>query len=305
MALTLNRAFHESRSMLMEAPTGTGKTLAYLIPAALYMRSQPKQRFVISVATKNLQSQIERDLERFAAEFPEFKESAVLKGAGNYLCLNRLRRAGNRPHYNRRVEDEIKQLIAGFESLERMPHGWREELRFKVSDQTWSAINGEGTCCRTICGCYRRQAKKLAAKARLVVVNSDLLGYNIKYTGKPIPSDKDTEDLKPILIQDEAHALLSRLTEVESADVSFSTLDGAVRMLTRDTAGEHAHLKPRLAALTERLNSIRDYLSVGPDGQHIVAPEDPSGRVSRELVASIRQIREMAVLLKRTALRKS
>src|ERR1051326_8307555 len=136
MALSLNRAFHESRSMLLEAPTGTGKTLAYLIPAALYMRGQPKQRFVISVATKNLQSQIERDLERFAAEFPQFKESAVLKGAGNYLCLNRLRRAANRPHYNRRVEDEIKQLIAGFQSLERMPHGWREELFDLVLDSS-------------------------------------------------------------------------------------------------------------------------------------------------------------------------
>ena len=99
MALTFNKAIHQQQSMLIEAPTGTGKTLAYLIPIALYLRSKPKQRFVIAVATKHLQAQIERDMEKFSQEFPELKESAVLKGANNYLCLNRLKRAAVRSQY--------------------------------------------------------------------------------------------------------------------------------------------------------------------------------------------------------------
>ena len=82
----------KAKSQLVEAPTGTGKTLAYLIPIALFLREQPEQRFVISVSTKHLQSQIEGDLGRFKEDFPELKQSAILKGAGNYLCLNRLKR---------------------------------------------------------------------------------------------------------------------------------------------------------------------------------------------------------------------
>src|ERR1035441_6779539 len=170
MALTFNKAIHQQQSMLIEAPTGTGKTLAYLIPIALYLRSKPKQRFVIAVATKHLQAQIERDMEKFSQEFPELKESAVLKGANNYLCLNRLKRAAVRSQYSSQVEAELRQLL------------------IKISDPTWAQVNGEGNCCKSLGGCYRRQARKLAEQAKIVVVNTDLLGYNLKYTGKPVPA---------------------------------------------------------------------------------------------------------------------
>jgi CRISPR/Cas system-associated endonuclease/helicase Cas3 len=112
MALTFNKAIHEQRSMLIEAPTGTGKTLAYLIPIALCLRSAPKQRFVIAVASKHLQAQIERDMESFAEEFPELKESAILKGANNYLCLNRLKRAAFRSQHG--GNGDLQQLFDNF-----------------------------------------------------------------------------------------------------------------------------------------------------------------------------------------------
>ena len=166
MALTFNKAIHQQQSMLIEAPTGTGKTLAYLIPIALYLRSQPKQRFVIAVATKHLQAQIERDMEKFSEEFPELKESAVLKGANNYLCLNRLKRAAVRSQHSRQVEAELRQLLNDFERLEKLPHGWREELPIKISDAAWAQVNGEGNCCKSLGGCYRRQARKLAEQGQ-------------------------------------------------------------------------------------------------------------------------------------------
>jgi len=176
MALTFNKAIHEQKSMLIEAPTGTGKTLAYLIPIALYLRSAPKQRFVIAVASKHLQAQIERDMARFAEEFPELKESAILKGANNYLCLNRLKRAALRSQHR---GADLRQLLDNFDRLEKLAHGWREELPIKISDSVWAQINGEGNCCKSSHGCYRRQARKLAEQARIVVVNTDLLGYNL------------------------------------------------------------------------------------------------------------------------------
>ncbi len=296
MALTFNKAIHEQRSMLIEAPTGTGKTLAYLIPIALYLRHAPRQRFVIAVASKHLQAQIERDMGRFAAEFPELRESAVLKGANNYLCLNRLKRAALRsPHRN---AAELRQLLDNFERLEKLAHGWREELPVRISDAAWTQINGEGNCCKSVHGCYRKQARKAAEQARVVVVNTDLLGYNLKYTDKPVPGE--CEQPKPILVLDEAHTLLSRLTEVESADISFRALDGALSMLGRD-AFDRPHLRTRLDLASQRLQRIRRAVAQGPDGQQIVKPEDPCGVACRELASAIHEIKAMATLLRKEA----
>jgi ATP-dependent DNA helicase DinG len=296
MALAFNKAIHDRKSMLMEAPTGTGKTLAYLIPIALYLRAAPKQRFVIAVASKHLQAQIERDMGRFAAEFPELKESAVLKGANNYLCLNRLKRAAL--GFRHRDEAGLRQLLDQFERLEKLAHGWREELPVKISDAVWSQINGEGSCCKSSHGCYRRQARKLAEQARIVVVNTDLLGYNLKYTDKPIPGE--CEQPKPILVLDEAHTLLGRMTEVESADISFRALEGALSMLGRDTF-DRPHLRTRLDLASQRLQRIRRAVAEGPEGQQVVKPEDPCGVACRELVSATREIKAMAAFLRKEA----
>ena len=147
MAQVINKGFYEGKSLLVEAPTGTGKTLAYLIPMACFRRENPTQRFVISVSTKHLQAQIEKDLARFSEEFPELKQSAVLKGASNYLCLNGLKRASRKPN-NKQVDQDLAALIQSLDYLEKMPHGWREELPFKINDQSWALINGEGPCCK-------------------------------------------------------------------------------------------------------------------------------------------------------------
>lgn len=296
MALTFNKALHDKKSILIEAPTGTGKTLAYLIPIALYLRAAPKQRFVIAVASKHLQAQIERDMGRFAAEFPELKESAVLKGANNYLCLNRLKRAAL--GFRHRDEAGLRQLLDHFDRLEKLAHGWREELPMKISDATWSQINGEGNCCKSSHGCYRRMARKLAEQARIVVVNTDLLGYNVKYTDKPIPGE--CEQPKPILVLDEAHTLLGRMTEVESADISFRALEGALSTLGRDTF-DRTHLRTRLDLASQRLQRIRRAIADGPEGQQIVQPDDPCGVACRELVSAIREIKGMAAFLRKEA----
>lgn len=298
MALTFNKALHERKSVLIEAPTGTGKTLAYLVPMALHLRNTPKQRFVIAVASRHLQAQIERDLARFVLEFPEFKESAVLKGAHNYLCLNRLRRAALRFQNRHQNEAELRQLLDRFEQLEKLPHGWREELPVKISDAVWAQINGEGNCCKTAHGCYRHQARQRAEQARVVVVNTDLLGYNLKYTGQPVPGE--CEQPKPILVLDEAHTLLSRLTEVESADVSIRTLEGAVKMLGRDTFN-HPPLQTRLNLIAQQLQRIRNAAAEGPAGQCIVRPDDPAGNACRELVPVIRNIKMIAAYLRKEA----
>jgi ATP-dependent DNA helicase DinG len=288
MAQTISRGFFDGISQLVEAPTGTGKTLAYLIPIAFYRREHPDQRFVISVSTKHLQSQIEKDLERFSGDFPELRQSAVLKGASNYLCLNRLKRASRKSH-NKQVDQDMRALLDNLEKLEKLPHGWREEIPFKINDQTWALIHGEGTCCRNTVGCYRKQAKKLATDAKIVVVNSDLLGYNVKYTGKPIPGKSDEQ--APILVLDEAHTLPGRLTEVESADLSFRSLENAIATLTRDVDDG---MKMKVQKITAELDSVRRRIITGPEGQQIVKPGDPTGTACKDLVRVIRDIKTTA-----------
>ena len=293
MAQTINRNLFSEKSLLVEAPTGTGKTLAYLIPIAYYLQANPAQRFVISVSTKHLQSQIEKDLNRFSKDVPQLADSAVLKGASNYLCLNRMKKASARSGQSKQVRQDLDALIKDFGKLENLPHGWREELPFKINDQTWSLINGEGSCCKMGFGCYRKQARKLATEAKIVIVNTDLLGYNIKFTGNPVPCKES--DSKPFLIMDEAHALPNRLIEVESADVSFRTLDNAINILTRD-AIDDSSIRGKVQRITINLDAVRQQILNGPDGQVVIKPEEPTGTACKALVSVIRDIKDLATI---------
>ena len=308
MALSMNKAYHTKQNMLVEAPTGTGKTLAYLIPVALYLRENPNQRFVISVSTKHLQSQIENDMEHMSEHFPELKKGTVLKGAANYLCLTRLRKAQRRNNYNKQVQDELDDLVKNhFPKLEKLAHGWREELPIKVSDQTWALMNSDGTCCPSMLGCYRKLAKKQAMDARIIVVNSDLMGYNVKYLGVPVPTHpKDTE--KPILIVDEAHTFLGRLTDVESADLSIKALENALNQLTKDSHGKH-DLSMKVMKLNNDLETVKSAIMLDAPtpqpgsftDQVVVNPADPVGISCNNLVKIIREMSSLATTQKNSA----
>jgi ATP-dependent DNA helicase DinG len=311
MAGAIGQKFYEEKSLLVEAPTGTGKTLAYLGPIAFYRRDNPDQRFIISVSTKHLQSQIEEDIHRFGEVLPELKSFAVLKGASNYLCLSRLKHSGQSTKHSPQTKQELENLKKMINELDNLPHGWREELPIKITDQTWAAISGESSCCKTGLGCYRKLAKKLATDAKVVIVNSDLLGYNMKYQGKPIPGRP--EDKTPILVMDEAHTLLGRLTEVESADLSFRSLENALNNLTRDAIDDNA-MKVRVMTIIADLEDIRKAIingSTGPvqpnpadaseSSQIVVQPKDANGQICHRLIKTIEDIKRMAITQKMNA----
>src|SRR5918997_2809550 len=97
MAEAVLRAFEERRHLIVEAGTGTGKTLAYLVPAVAAALERGT-RVVVSTGTKNLQEQLmEKDIPFLQRVLPRKFTAAYLKGRGNYACLQRIKRAENSP----------------------------------------------------------------------------------------------------------------------------------------------------------------------------------------------------------------
>src|SRR3954462_7535584 len=97
MAEAVLRAFEEKRHLVVEAGTGTGKTLAYLVPAIAAALGK-KKRVIISTGTKNLQEQLmEKDIPFLQRVMPKKFTAAYMKGRSNYACLNRIYKAEDQP----------------------------------------------------------------------------------------------------------------------------------------------------------------------------------------------------------------
>src|ERR1044072_5416419 len=97
MAAAVLRAFEEKKHLIVEAGTGTGKTLAYLVPAIAAAIGQNK-RIIISTGTKNLQEQLmEKDIPFLQKIMPKKFTAAYMKGRSNYACLHRIYKAEDQP----------------------------------------------------------------------------------------------------------------------------------------------------------------------------------------------------------------
>lgn len=170
---------------LIEAGTGTGKSLAYLTPAALHAR-ETGRRIIVSTHTHNLQEQLLRDdvpmlQSALAASDPEAGlEAAVMKGWSNYLCLWRLGQAGLGqqdlfPDGGQRLHEQLLRWA------EEGGHGGtREEADFPIPPDAWEEVCAESdTCSRQRCphfdDCYYFRARRQAQAADIIIVNHHLL----------------------------------------------------------------------------------------------------------------------------------
>ena len=217
MAESVSRAFNEDAIAIIEAGTGTGKSLAYLIPSIKWA-VQNKERIVVSTNTINLQQQlVNKDLpllkERLGFEF----RCELMKGRGNYLCFRRL-------EYNRKnviILEEPKDLEALdiiFDWSSKTQDGSLSDLNVKPSRELWRRINCEPeTCIRTRCEFYEKcffyQARRRAARADVLVVNHHLLMSDLSLR-KKTRNYTASVVLPPFrrVIFDEAHNLESVAT---------------------------------------------------------------------------------------------
>ena len=223
MALTLAEAFNEERVAVVEAGTGTGKSLAYLLPAALWA-ARNKERVVISTNTINLQEQlIQKDIP-FLQQHAQIKFRAVLvKGRGNYLCLRKLQtNASDASLFKDETAKELDAIVAWSKKTE---DGCRSDLSFIPKDEVWEELNCEADQCgRVKCPDYARcffyRARREAAGADILVVNHALLLADLSVRQET--GYDSTAILPPFtrLIFDEGHHLEDVATSFLSSQVS-------------------------------------------------------------------------------------
>lgn len=237
MMQNIIEAFNENKIALIEAGTGTGKSLAYLIPAILWAHHH-KERTVISTNTINLQEQLlHKDIPFLLKALGVELKATLVKGMGNYVCKRKLEEAIHEKQLMSPEETaEIDQIEAWNHST---AEGSRSTLPLVPSGGIWEKVGAEhDTCNRQQCPhykeCFYFKARNRAQDANLLIVNHHLLCTDL--ISRPLEEGSDSDGLLPNytrVILDEAHNFEDVATDF-FAD-RFSQL-GIMRTLARLTA---------------------------------------------------------------------
>jgi ATP-dependent DNA helicase DinG len=236
MADLVASAIASRRHLVVQAGTGTGKTLAYLVPAI-----EADARIVVATATKALQDQLAtKDLPFLAEHVGVDFDWAILKGRSNYVCLQRLREMSAGQEGQLELEAMAVRTRAEIRRLAEWSGGSTTgdlaELDWTPSDSaTRSVTVGSDECpgadrCPLGEPCFAEQARRRAAAADVVVVNTHLYGLDVASGGAILP-DHD------VVVFDEAHVLediMSDTVGVQIAPGRFLTLSGIVRRILDD-----------------------------------------------------------------------
>ncbi|HEX6043146.1 MAG TPA: helicase C-terminal domain-containing protein [Pyrinomonadaceae bacterium] len=230
MAEAVMRAFEEKRHLIVEAGTGTGKTLAYLVPA-IAAALGGNGRVIVSTGTKNLQEQLmEKDIPFLQQVLPKPFSATYMKGRSNYVCLNRLARAQSAPVLE--GLDEVDYFEEVTEWSKHSETGDRAELaNLPESLSFWRHIDARSdTClgqkCADYDACFITRMRNRAQEADVVVVNhhlffADLSLRNGNY-GSVLP------DYTAVIL-DEAHLIEDVASEYFGSQVSNYQIEELVR----------------------------------------------------------------------------
>ncbi|MEW9549288.1 ATP-dependent DNA helicase [Nonomuraea sp. NPDC050783] len=242
MVRAVQRAIDADEHLAVQAGTGTGKSLAYLVPSIRHAMDSDKP-VVVSTATIALQRQlVDRDLPRLAEalgeKLPHEPTFAILKGRRNYLC--RYKATAGWPE-----EDEQDQLFDPREVsatgrmvqriqewAEETETGDRDELVPGVSEQAWRQFSVSAQEClganRCPSGaeCFAELARQRAGEVDVVVTNHALLAIDAMGELPVLPEHK-------VVVVDEAHELVDRVTSVVTGELSEQTVSLAVRRVGR------------------------------------------------------------------------
>ncbi|TDD00260.1 ATP-dependent DNA helicase [Saccharopolyspora terrae] len=327
MAEAVERTITTGEHLAVQAGTGTGKSLAYLVPAIRHAVADGTT-VVVSTATIALQRQlVDRDLPRLSDALAETlgrkPTFAILKGRRNYLCLNRIH--GNAP--SEPDEDALFDAFAA-SALERQVQrvqewatetetGDRDELVPGVTDQAWRQLSVTAKECLGVhrcpvgTDCFAERARATAGRADIVVTNHALLAIDA-LDDRPVLPEHD------VVLVDEAHDLVDRVTSAATGELTASAVKLAARRCGRaideetadrlDEAAEGLELvledsaQGRLEELPEALGHavtvVRDSAwacisALGPERK-----EDVEGSTARKLAHALTEdVHDTAVRL--------
>jgi ATP-dependent DNA helicase DinG len=301
MARAVARAIANGRHLVVRAGTGTGKSLAYLVPTVL-----SGERTVVATATKALQEQLaEKDLPVLARALDRPVSFAVLKGRANYLCLERAAEVSGRgvqqdlgldqelgggadapapdapaadgpaadgPSADAgRLVDDVRRLLAWSRETET---GDRGDLAFEPHERAWQMVSvGPRECpgahrCPEGARCFAERARQRAAEADVVIVNTHLYGAHLASGGTVLPPHE-------VVVFDEAHEMEDVMTQSLGVDVAPGRLR-ALHVSTRPLLGDGA--EP--SGLDDAAERLRSLLSAHP-GRRVLRTEEPDGRSIR------------------------
>ena len=289
MAEAVDAAVRGRTHLLVQAGTGTGKSLAYLVPAVLHAQRdraggspEPPARVVVATATIALQGQvIHRDLPRLAdalapllARRPTF---AMLKGRRNYVCLNKIEGGmpaddsdssdtlfppapADRPEHSgrRQLSKEVARVR---EWAEQTGTGDRDELAPGVSDRAWSQVSVSASECVGAAHCpfggpcYSERARAAAASVDVVVTNHALLAIDA-IAGFAVLPEHD------VVVVDEGHELVDRVTAVATGEITSALVARAARraggVIAKTEAAAVSDLDEAAAALAGALAELSE-----------------------------------------------
>ncbi|GAA5131877.1 ATP-dependent DNA helicase [Pseudonocardia adelaidensis] len=288
MAQAVRRALTTGEHVAVQAGTGTGKSLAYLVPA-IHHAAAKGTTVVISTATIALQRQlVDRDLPRLAKALkplmgraPTF---AILKGRRNYLCLNKLHGGDDTdpadelfdPFAISAMGRQVKRI---HEWADTTGTGDRDELVPGVPDSVWRQVSVTARECLGAAkcpvgdDCFAEKARAVAGQADIVVTNHALLAIDA-LEGRPVLPEHD------VVVVDEAHELVDRVTGVATAEL---------------TAGMIAATARRLGKLVDQ--AVADRLAEAGEGLGLVLDDLPPGRwesLPRAAAGALSAVRDAA-----------
>lgn len=257
MVRAVAAAASRQRHLVIEAGTGVGKSLGYLVPLAMAHR-----RVIVATATKNLQDQLAaKDAPTVAAHVKGLRV-AVLKGRSNYLCRLRANDVGGEGQLTWDDEDELPQGVANqlrriLEWSRTSATGDRDELSFEVDHRAWRQVSvtpqeclGKAQCPMGSV-CFAEGAKERAATSDIVIVNTHLYAAHLS-AGATILPEHD------LVVFDEAHEVLDIFAQMLGTSLN-ATRFRAAAALARGTLGSPgAALLTDIAAYADRLARALD-----------------------------------------------
>lgn len=329
MASAVDHAIDTKRHLAVQAGTGTGKSLAYLVPS-LRHAVRTGRTVVVSTATIALQRQlVDRDLPRLSEALtgPLGRPArfAILKGRNNYLCLNKINSVIPEEPAEAELFDafaisrlgrEVQRLNEWASDTET---GDRDDLAPGVSDRAWRQVSVSSREClgKSRCqfgqDCYAERARAEGAQADVVVTNHALLAIDA-ISGIQVLPEHD------VVVIDEAHELVDRVTGVATAELSPAGISAAARRCAKliddrevdrlEGAAEawHALLDELVPTRWDRLPEgaaqalalVRDAAwnartELAPPGS-TQAPGDPDSAAARTFaVAAVEEVHDSAV----------